>query len=63
MSASRHPNSQGYDQAARVAKEALASGRSLREVVLERGLMSADALDRALDPATMTGPACAGLSG
>ncbi|MCF7687097.1 MAG: class II fumarate hydratase [Cephaloticoccus sp.] len=53
----------GYDQAARVAKEALASGRSLREVVLEHGLMTADALDRALDPASMTGPAREGLSG
>ncbi len=46
----------GYDQAASVAKEALASGRSLRTVVLERGLMTVDSLDRALDPATMTKP-------
>ena len=44
----------GYDAAAKVAKEALASGRTLREVVLEQGLMSADALDRALDPLAMT---------
>lgn len=46
----------GYDAAASVAKEALQSGRTLREVVLERGLMSADALDRALDPRAMTKP-------
>ena len=46
----------GYDAAASVAKEALASGKSLREVVLARGLMDAAALDRALDPQSMTRP-------
>jgi len=46
----------GYDQAAMVAKEALASGRTLREIVLERKLMDATALDRALDPFSMTKP-------
>ena len=45
----------GYDQAAAVAKEALATGRTLREIVLARKLMTADDLDRALDPAAMTG--------
>jgi fumarate hydratase, class II len=52
----------GYDAAAKVAKEALASGRTLREVVLAQGLMSAEALDRALDPMAMTKPAGAELS-
>jgi fumarate hydratase, class II len=47
----------GYDAAARVAKEALASGKSLREVVLARGLMDAATLDRALEPLAMTLPA------
>jgi len=46
----------GYDAAAAVAKEALRSGRTLREVVLERGLMTEAALDRALDPRAMTRP-------
>jgi fumarate hydratase class II len=46
----------GYDVAATVAKEALASGRSLREVVLARGLMEAATLDRALEPLPMTQP-------
>ncbi len=46
----------GYDRAAAVAKEALATGKTLREVVLEQKLMDAAALDRALDPATMTQP-------
>ena len=35
----------GYDQAASVAKEALASGRTLREIVLQRKLMEPAALD------------------
>jgi fumarate hydratase class II len=44
----------GYDVAASVAKEAHASGKSLREVVLARGLLDAATLDRALDPRAMT---------
>ena len=46
----------GYDAAAAVAKEALATGKTLREVVLAKGLMDAAALDAALDPLLMTGP-------
>jgi fumarate hydratase class II len=46
----------GYDAAAAVAKEALAKNKTLREVVLERGLMDAATLDRALDPESMTRP-------
>ena len=44
----------GYDRAAAVAKEALATGRTLREVVLEKKWMDAAALDRALVPLSMT---------
>lgn len=43
----------GYDTAASVAKEALRDGKTLREVVLERKLLGADELDRALDPKSM----------
>ena len=39
---------------AAVAKEAFATGKTLREVVLAKGLMDAAALDQALDPRTMT---------
>lgn len=46
----------GYDQAASVAKEALSTGRTLREIVLERKLMDASALDQALDPTSMIKP-------
>ena len=50
----------GYDAAAKVAKEALASGRGVREVVLDTGLMEPDQLDRALDLRKMTEGGVAG---
>jgi fumarate hydratase class II len=46
----------GYDQAAAVAKEALLKNKTLREVVLEKKLMDAATLDRALNPQSMTRP-------
>lgn len=44
----------GYDAGARVAKRAFAEGKSVREVVLEEGLMSPEDLDAALDLEGMT---------
>lgn len=44
----------GYDNGARIAKEAVATGRSVRELVLEAGLMSPEELDDALDIKKMT---------
>jgi fumarate hydratase class II len=44
----------GYDNGARIAKEAAATGRTVRELVLEAGLMTEDELDRALDLKRMT---------
>ncbi len=52
----------GYDQSALVAKEALATGRTLREIVLEKKLMDPVTLDRALEPLGMTKPGGRGLS-
>ncbi len=49
----------GYDDAARLAKAALASGRTIRELALERGI-PVDDLDRLLDPASMTEPGLGG---
>jgi fumarate hydratase class II len=51
----------GYDEAAAIAKAALASGRSIREVVVERGHLTSGALteaqlDEALDVLRMTRP-------
>ncbi len=44
----------GYDNGARIVKEAAATGRSIRELVLEAGLMTPDELDAALDLKKMT---------
>ncbi len=46
----------GYDQAAAIAKEAHASGRTVREVALEKKVLDADRLEALLDPTTMTRP-------
>ena len=43
----------GYERATEVARDALASGRGVYELVLERGLMTREALDHALDPDAM----------
>jgi fumarate hydratase class II len=44
----------GYEEAAKVVKQALAEGKDLRSVVLERGLLSEDEVDKALDVLAMT---------
>ncbi len=46
----------GYAQTAEVAKEAVATGRSIRDIVLARGLLTADELDKLLSPEAMTQP-------
>ncbi len=51
----------GYDDAAAMAKAALKSGRTIRELALERGMDPAE-LDRLLDPAAMTEPGLGGGS-
>ena len=38
----------GYEAAARVIKRSMAEGRTLREVVLDEGLLTEDEVDRAL---------------
>jgi fumarate hydratase class II len=44
----------GYEKAAEVIKESTRTGRSIREIVKERGLMTDEELDRALDVLAMT---------
>jgi fumarate hydratase class II len=44
----------GYLNGAAVAKESLASGKSIKEVVLEKGLLEADQIDELLDVRAMT---------
>jgi len=46
----------GYAAAAEVAKESAQSGKSIRQVVLERGILSEQALDEVLSPNPLTTP-------
>jgi fumarate hydratase class II len=46
----------GYDRAAEISKEAHRTGRTVREVAAEQGVLPADQLDAVLDPARMTEP-------
>ncbi len=46
----------GYDAAAAAVKEALASDRTVRDVIGEQTDVPAEELDRALDPVTMARP-------
>ena len=45
----------GYKNSTKVAKEALETGGSVYDIVLEKGLMSKAKLDKALDPKAMLG--------
>jgi fumarate hydratase class II len=46
----------GYDHAAKVAKKAHKEGKTLREVVIELGLMSGEKFDQIVRPEQMIGP-------
>lgn len=46
----------GYDVAAKVAKEAHESGKTLREIILAKNLLPLDTLENILDLQAMTGP-------
>jgi aspartate ammonia-lyase len=50
----------GYAKTAEIAKEAVRTGRTIRELVLERGLMEAKRLDEVLSAEHMTRPGIAG---
>ena len=52
----------GYDAAAAIAKEAGATGESIREVAKRRTDLSDEELDGILDPASMTEPGLGGVS-
>jgi aspartate ammonia-lyase len=47
----------GYEVSTEIARDALASGRGVYELVMERGLLTREQLDRALNPEAMTAPA------
>ncbi|MDP9222743.1 MAG: lyase family protein, partial [Actinomycetota bacterium] len=50
----------GYEEAAKLAKEAYAERKTIREVALEHEVMPADELDRVLDVMPMTNPGIPG---
>ncbi|MGB9034226.1 MAG: aspartate ammonia-lyase [Paeniglutamicibacter sp.] len=45
----------GYSNAAKLAKESLATGRGIRDLVIEYGLLEADRLDDLLSPSALAG--------
>jgi len=51
----------GYDAAAQIAKEAAATGKTIRQLVCEKGIVSDAELDAALDARAMTTPGDKGL--
>ena len=50
----------GYEAATEVAREAARSGRSVRDVILERGLLSEEELEIVMAPEEMTRPGIPG---
>jgi len=50
----------GYETAARLVKDAAASGAPIRELILERNLLSPEEMNVILDPVQMTTPGIAG---
>jgi aspartate ammonia-lyase len=52
----------GYARTAEIAKEAVATGRAVRDIVRERRLLPDDELDRILAPEAMTSPGLPGAT-
>ena len=52
----------GYARSAEIARDALATGRRVYDLVLERGWMSRDQLDELLEPETLTRPSRASVT-
>ena len=50
----------GYETATLIAKEAISTGRSVREICTERGILTPEELDVILSPFEMTSPGIAG---
>jgi len=53
----------GYDRAAEIAKESAATGKTVRQICLERRVLPENQLNRALDPVEMTKPGGDGSAG
>lgn len=46
----------GYEEAAKIAKEAIATGKPVRDLAIESGVISEEDLNKILDPISMTEP-------
>jgi fumarate hydratase class II len=53
----------GYDRAADIAKESAKTGKTVREIALEKKVLPEGELNAALDPVAMTEPGGVGGSG
>src|SRR5205814_9332614 len=53
----------GYDRAAEIAKESAKTGKAVREICMEKKVLSPEELQRALDPVSMTEPGGTGSAG
>ena len=49
----------GYDQAAAIAKESYKTGKTVREIALEKKILPPERLNEILDPMRMTRPGIA----
>ncbi len=50
----------GYEVAGRIAKKAIKTGRKVRDIILEEGVLAEEELDKILNPYEMTEPGIAG---
>ena len=50
----------GYENSSMLAKEAYNTGRPIREIILEKGLLTKEAMEHILSPEEMTHPGIAG---
>ena len=53
----------GYDRAAEIAKESVRTGKTVRQLCLEKKVLPEKELERALDPISMTEPGGTGAAG
>jgi fumarate hydratase class II len=53
----------GYDRAAEIAKESARTGKTVREICLEKEVLPEAELNRVLDPVAMTKPGGEGSAG
>ena len=53
----------GYDRAAEIAKESAKTGKTVREICVEKKVLPPTELERALDPVAMTEPGGEGSGG